>query len=415
MQTPRPPKKRNPIRASQKPRRNEQEGAPPQGANDGERIATPGNKDGQRPANGQRRPGPGGARRGQGNGNRANASPSGQRPPREQRPSQSRPYPAATEGEGTPGAVSSEYRGDTESASSPTGDRPSHHGRGGKRSGPIRRPAGRAPQGRAQARNSGDEGDVEDNSMKLHKALADAGHGSRRELEEWIIAGRVSVNGMPAHTGQRIGPADKIRVNGKLVNLRFGNSRLPRVVLYHKPEGEIVSRDDPEGRPSVFDHLPRIRGGRWITVGRLDFNSCGLLVATNNGELANRLMHPRYGIDREYAVRVLGEVTEDALGQLYDGIELEDGLARFTRIEEAGGDGANRWFNVTLAEGRNREVRRMFDSVGVTVSRLMRVRYGPLVLPPQLKRGQCRELTEVEVKTLLSSLKPAKKAGNSVS
>ena len=250
------------------------------------------------------------------------------------------------------------------------------------------------------------DGDV---SPKLHKALADAGHGSRREIEEWIVAGRVSVNGEPAHVGQRIGPDDKVRLNGRLVNLRLGGSRQPRVVLYHKPEGEIVSRDDPEGRPSVFDHLPKIRSGRWITVGRLDFNSCGLLIATSSGELANRLMHPRYGIDREYAVRVLGELSEDTLKQLAEGIQLEDGLARFIRIEEAGGDGANRWYNVTLAEGRNREVRRMFDAVGVTVSRLMRVRYGPIHLPPQLKRGQCRELSEGEVKSLLNYLKPVKR------
>ncbi|WP_459950804.1 23S rRNA pseudouridine(2605) synthase RluB [Denitratisoma sp. agr-D3] len=252
--------------------------------------------------------------------------------------------------------------------------------------------------------------DEDGEAPKLHKALADAGHGSRRELEEWIIAGRVSVNGMPAHVGQRITPNDKVRVNGKLVNLKVGRSRLPRVVLYHKPEGEIVSRDDPEGRPTVFDNLPKIRGGRWITVGRLDINSCGLLVATNSGDLANRLMHPRYGLDREYAVRVLGDLSEEAMEKLYDGIELEDGPARFTRIEEAGGDGANRWYNVTIAEGRNREVRRMFDAVGVTVSRLMRVRYGPLPLPPQLKRGQTRELTETEVKSLIAALKPVKRA-----
>ncbi|HQR02614.1 MAG: pseudouridine synthase [Proteobacteria bacterium] len=259
--------------------------------------------------------------------------------------------------------------------------------------------------------DGGVEGD--DDSPKLHKALADAGHGSRRELEEWIIAGRVSVNGLPAHVGQRIGPKDKIRVNGKLVNLRFGGmSRVPRVVLYHKPEGEIVSRDDPEGRPCVFEHLPRIRGGRWITIGRLDINSCGLLVATNNGDLANKMMHPRYGLDREYAVRILGELSEDALEKLHDGIELEDGPARFSRIEEAGGDGANRWYNVTLSEGRNREVRRMFDAVGVTVSRLMRVRYGPLPLPPQLRRGQCKELTEPEVKALLASLRPQQQTKN---
>lgn len=275
---------------------------------------------------------------------------------------------------------------------------------------------GGKPQGKPQKREvlEGGERDIfadadEDGGPKLHKALADAGHGSRRELEEWIIAGRVSVNGQPAHVGQRIGPNDKIRVNGKLVNLKVGSSRVPRVVLYHKPEGEIVSHNDPEGRPSVFDHLPKIRGGRWLSVGRLDFNSCGLLVVTNSGDLANRLMHPRFGIDREYAVRVLGDLSEEALEQLYDGIQLEDGPARFTHIEEAGGDGANRWYNVTLAEGRNREVRRMFDSVGVTVSRLMRVRYGPINLPPQLKRGQYRELSEAEVKTLLANLKPVKK------
>ena len=252
--------------------------------------------------------------------------------------------------------------------------------------------------------------DEDGEAPKLHKALADAGHGSRRELEEWIVAGRVSVNGMPAHVGQRISPADKVRVNGKLVNLHVGRSRLPRVVLYHKPEGEIVSRDDPEGRPTVFDNLPKIRGGRWITVGRLDINSCGLLVATNSGDLANQLMHPRYGLDREYAVRILGDLSEEAMEKLYDGIELEDGPARFTHIEEAGGEGANRWYNITIAEGRNREVRHMFDAVGVTVSRLMRVRYGPLPLPPQLKRGQTRELTETEVKALVSALKPVKKS-----
>lgn len=284
-------------------------------------------------------------------------------------------------------------------------------GRPGARSGGRPGGAGLGPKlekfGGGFAGGAFDDEDGE--APKLHKALADAGHGSRRELEEWIIAGRVSVNGMPAHVGQRISPTDKVKVNGKLVNLHVGRSRLPRVVLYHKPEGEIVSRDDPEGRPSVFDNLPKIRGGRWITIGRLDINSCGLLVATNSGDLANRLMHPRYGIDREYAVRILGDLNEEALERLYDGIELEDGPARFTRIEEAGGDGANRWYNVTIAEGRNREVRRMFDAVGVVVSRLMRVRYGPLPLPPQLKRGQTRELTETEVKSLLAALKPVKR------
>lgn len=240
-------------------------------------------------------------------------------------------------------------------------------------------------------------------SIKLQKALADAGYGSRRELEEWIAAGRVIVNGEPAHVGQRIGPDDKVRVNGRLAHLRL-SSRLPRVLIYHKPEGEIVSRDDPEGRPTVFEKLPRINNGRWIAIGRLDINSCGLILFTSSGELADRLMHPRYGLEREYAVRVLGEADENALARLQEGIELEDGLARFSRIDAAGGEGANRWYNVSLSEGRNREVRRMFEAVGLTVSRLMRVRYGPIALPPRLKRGQCYELEDQEVKALMSAL-----------
>jgi 23S rRNA pseudouridine2605 synthase len=200
-----------------------------------------------------------------------------------------------------------------------------------------------------------------------------------------------------------------VRVNGRLVQLKPAGSRLPRVLLYHKPEGEIVSRDDPEGRPSVFEKLPRINNGRWIAVGRLDFNSCGLMLFTSSGELANRLMHPRYELEREYAVRVLGEPTTEAVAQLKAGIQLEDGLARFNSFQEAGGEGANRWYNVTLSEGRNREVRRMFEAVGLTVSRLMRVRYGPLQLPPGLKRGLCRELDPQEVTLLIKTLKPHKK------
>lgn len=238
---------------------------------------------------------------------------------------------------------------------------------------------------------------------KLHKALADAGHGSRREIEEWILAGRVSVNGQPAHVGQRVGPEDKIRLNGKLVQLKFG-LRQPRVLVYHKPEGEIVSKDDPEGRPSVFAKLPRLKSGRWISIGRLDFNSCGLLLFTNDGGLANRMMHPRYAIDREYAVRVLGEATPEMLDRLRVGVELEDGPASFSLIAEAGGEGSNRWYRVVLAEGRNREVRRMFEAVGLMVSRLMRVRYGPVHLSPRLKRGQCRDLEPAEVKELLKLL-----------
>ena len=237
----------------------------------------------------------------------------------------------------------------------------------------------------------------------MQKALADAGLASRREVEVWITEGRVQVNGEPAHLGQRVVATDKIKVSGRLVNLHFA-ARVPRVLLYHKPEGEIVSRDDPQGRPSVFNALPRMRGGRWIAIGRLDFNSCGLLLFTSDGALANRLMHPRYGIDREYAVRVLGEVDESSLKKLTEGIELEDGMARFLRLQVAGGEGANHWYHVVLEEGRNREVRRMFEAVGVTVSRLMRVRYGPIHLPANLKRGQCRELDPIEIQSLMKVL-----------
>lgn len=240
---------------------------------------------------------------------------------------------------------------------------------------------------------------------KLQKALADAGFGSRREIDEWIAAGRVNVNGEPAHVGQRVGPEDKVRFNGKLVQLKF-SSRLPRVLMYHKPEGEIVSRDDPDGRPSVFGKLPRLRSGRWIAVGRLDFNSCGLLLFTNDGGLANRMMHPRYEIEREYAVRVLGVATPEMLEQLRKGVQLEDGPAHFSRLLDVGGEGANHWYRVALSEGRNREVRRMFEAVGLTVSRLMRVRYGPVDLPPRLKRGQCLDLTPEQVQLLVKLLPP---------
>ncbi len=236
---------------------------------------------------------------------------------------------------------------------------------------------------------------------RLHKLLAQSGIGSRREMEELIAAGRVTVNGETAQTGQSATPGDRIKVNGRLVNLKFSN-RLPRVIIYHKPEGEIVSRDDPEHRPSVFTSLPRLAGSRWVAVGRLDFNTSGLLLFTTSGELANRLMHPRYNLVREYAVRVLGEVSLEAQQRLLQGVELDDGPAQFATFQDAGGDGANHWFRVSLFEGRNREVRRMFEAVGVTVSRLMRVRYGPFVLPSNLKRGQVVELDETEVKNLLA-------------
>jgi len=237
--------------------------------------------------------------------------------------------------------------------------------------------------------------------QKLHKVLADAGLGSRRELEEWIIAGRVSVNGLPAHVGQRIGPEDRVRVNGKPVALRFA-ARQPRVIMYHKPEGEIVSGDDPEGRPSVFGRLPKINAGRWVAVGRLDFNTSGLLLFTDSGELANRLMHPRYGLEREYAVRVIGALTDEQRDALLDGVPLEDGVACFDTLEDAGGEGLNRWYRVSLSEGRNREVRRLFEALGLTVSRLIRVRYGPVALPRDLARGQWRDVDAVVLEALLS-------------
>ena len=235
---------------------------------------------------------------------------------------------------------------------------------------------------------------------RLHKLLAQSGIGSRREMEELIAAGRVNVNGETAEVGQSASPGDRIKVNGKLVHLKFSN-RLPRVIIYHKPEGEIVSRDDPEHRPTVFTSLPRMSGGRWVAVGRLDFNTSGLLLFTTSGDLANRLMHPRYNLVREYAVRILGDLPEGAREKLLAGVELEDGVAQFATFVEAGGEGANRWYRVSLFEGRNREVRRMFESVGVVVSRLMRVRYGPFVLPSNLKRGHVLELGEADVKKLL--------------
>jgi 23S rRNA pseudouridine2605 synthase len=220
-------------------------------------------------------------------------------------------------------------------------------------------------------------------------------------MEDWIAAGRISVNGKPAIVGQTVTPRDVIRVGGRRIYLRASEEKRVRVLIYHKPEGEIVSRDDPEGRPTVFAQLPRVNGAKWLAVGRLDFNTEGLLVFTTNGTLANRLTHPRYEVEREYAVRVLGEMTEEQQAQLLDGVELDDGLARFNKLEEAGGEGVNRWWKVVIREGRYREVRRMFEAVGLTVSRLIRVRFGPLELPPQLKRSQKHELDDQAVKQLL--------------
>ena len=251
---------------------------------------------------------------------------------------------------------------------------------------------------------------ADDDAPKLHKVLAEAGLGSRRDMEDLIIAGRVSVNGEPAHIGQRILPADQVRINGKLVQRKV-SSRPPRVLVYHKPSGEIVSSSDPEGRATVFDRLPAMKVGKWLAVGRLDFNTEGLLLFTTSRDLANKLMHPRYGIEREYAVRTLGELEEGMRQKLLSGVELEDGLAQFNKIADGGGDGANRWYRVTISEGRNREVRRMFESVGLTVSRLIRTRYGALTLPSNLKRGRWEEMDEHAVRALLTAHGLQKPAG----
>lgn len=242
---------------------------------------------------------------------------------------------------------------------------------------------------------------ADDDAPKLHKVLAEAGLGSRRDMEELIIAGRVSVNGEPAHIGQRILPTDQVRINGKLIQRKVSN-KPPRVLVYHKPAGEIVSTNDPEGRATVFDRLPNMKAAKWLAVGRLDFNTEGLLLFTTSGDLANRLMHPRYGIEREYAVRTLGELEEGMRQKLLAGVELEDGVAQFSKIADGGGEGANRWYRVTISEGRNREVRRMFEAVGLTVSRLIRTRYGVMTLPHGLKRGRWEELEENAVRGLLA-------------
>lgn len=238
---------------------------------------------------------------------------------------------------------------------------------------------------------------------KLHKVLADAGIGSRREMEELIVAGRVSVNGEPAHIGQRVAPSDQVRVNGKVIT-RINTRKPPRVILYHKPAGEIVSHDDPGGRASVFARLPKLRTGKWLSIGRLDLNTEGLLIFTTSGDMANRIMHPRYGSEREYAVRVLGEMDEAQRTSLVEGIELEDGKASFGTLDYLGGEGSNRWYRVTLQEGRNREVRRMFEAIGVTVSRLIRTRFGDVVLPRNLRRGRWEELDPNLVTALMVQL-----------
>ena len=237
-------------------------------------------------------------------------------------------------------------------------------------------------------------------SPKLHKVLAQAGMGSRLEMEQLILEGRISVNNEPAHVGQRIQYGDQIKVNGKPIRVRI-EPPPPRVIAYHKPAGEIVSHDDPQNRPSVFRKLPRLQHGKWQSVGRLDLNTEGLLLFTSSGELANRLMHPRFGLEREYAVRVLGALSNEEKQQLLDGVMLDDGPAQFGSIEDGGGEGSNCWYRVTISEGRNREVRRMMEAVGHAVSRLIRIRYGAMVLPHGLRRGAWLELDEADIRSLM--------------
>lgn len=227
---------------------------------------------------------------------------------------------------------------------------------------------------------------------RIQKLFARAGLGSRREVERWIRDGEVRVNGKIASLGDRITMQDRVSLRGRPVKLAGKLDQACRVLVYHKPLGEIVSRNDPQGRPTVFKRLPRLESGRWIAVGRLDINTQGLLLLTNQGDLAHQLMHPSQSIDREYAVRVKGEISEATLQRLVNGVELEDGQARFEDIHESGGEGANRWFHVVVAEGRNRLVRRLWESQECQVSRLIRVRYGPVVLPPGLPAGKTMEL-----------------------
>ena len=237
--------------------------------------------------------------------------------------------------------------------------------------------------------------------VRLQKALAASGVGSRREMEEWIQNGWVTVNGKVAQLGDKVQPEDQVLVKGSVIKLKWPD-RLPRIILYYKQEGEIVSRDDPQGRVSIFDRLPQAASSRWVAIGRLDINTSGLLILTTSGELANRFAHPSFEVEREYAVRVLGELGMDEMRLLTsEGVMLEDGLARVERIHSQGGEGVNKWYNVVLKEGRNREVRRIFEHFGLTVSRLVRTGFGPIGLPNRLKRGQFYELNAAEVASVM--------------
>ena len=255
---------------------------------------------------------------------------------------------------------------------------------------------------------------------RVQKVLSRMGFGSRREIERWIEQGRVKVNGKACTLGDRVKPGDRVHVNGKRITVREEKQEETRVIMYHKPEGEVCTRSDPEGRATVFDHLPRAGRARWVSIGRLDINTSGLLLFTTNGELANRLMHPSNQIEREYAVRVNGTVTQQILAQLKTEVMLEDGPAHFEDIQDGGGEGYNHWYYVVLKEGRNREVRRMWEAVGIRVSRLMRVRYGNIILPKSLRKGRSKDIEPSLIKELgesvnleldVKSRTPVKKSG----
>lgn len=234
---------------------------------------------------------------------------------------------------------------------------------------------------------------------RIQKLLAQAGVGSRREVEGWIKEGRITVNGKTAKLGDQAEEGDEIKVDGRPVNL-LDVGKTVRVVAYNKPVGEVSTRNDPDGRPTVFDHLPKTRGERWVNIGRLDINTSGLLLFTTDGELANAMMHPSGGVDREYAVRVFGEVDEEMIERLKEGVMLEDGMAKFTDVQYFDGDGLNKWYHVVVMEGKNREVRRLWESQGVTVSRLKRVRYGCVFMPARIPVGTWVELNQKEINNL---------------
>ena len=239
---------------------------------------------------------------------------------------------------------------------------------------------------------------------RVQKVLSRMGFGSRREIERWIEQGRIKINGKACALGDRVKPGDWVHVDGRRIIVREDKPTATRVIMYHKPEGQVCTRSDPEGRPTVFDHLPKAGRARWISIGRLDINTSGLLLFTTNGELANRLMHPSNQVEREYAVRVSGEVTRENIRQLLTSVELEDGPAHFDDIQDGGGEGYNHWYYVVIREGRKREVRRLWEAVRARVSRLIRVRYGNIIMPKSLRKGRIKALDPKEIKQLGDSV-----------